>query len=78
MNDNSTFLLFLFLGLAVTWLGIVAYVMYVGARLRAVERDLESLGPSTAVAPERPSGPGMDQDEGSRPHRGGPWRYGPS
>lgn len=62
MNDNSTFLLFLFLGFAVAWLGIIAYVMYVGARLRAVERDLESLRPAEADAPERASGSGMDQD----------------
>ena len=34
MSDNSTFLLFLFLGFAVAWLGIIAYVMYVGARLQ--------------------------------------------
>ena len=62
MNDNSTFLLFLFLGFAVTWLGIIAYVMYVGARLRAVERDLESLRTPAADAPDPQSGSGMDQD----------------
>ena len=62
MSDNSTFLLFLFLGFAVAWLGIIAYVMYVGARLRAVERDLDSLRPVEADAPERASGSGMDQD----------------
>ena len=61
MSDNSTFLLFLFLGFAVAWLGIIAYVMYVGARLRAVERDLDSLRPVEADAPERASGSGMDQ-----------------
>ncbi|MCY3802662.1 MAG: CcmD family protein [Chloroflexi bacterium] len=62
MSDNSTFLLFLFLGFAVAWLGIIAYVMYVGARLRAVERDLESLRTPAADAPERSSGSGVDQD----------------
>ena len=62
MNDNSTFLLFLFLGFGVTWLGIIAYVMYIGARLRAVERDLESLRTPTADAPDPRSGSGMDQD----------------
>ena len=62
MSDNSTFLLFLFLGFAVAWLGIIAYVMYVGARLRAVERDLESLRPVEADAPERASSSGMDSD----------------
>lgn len=62
MNDNSTFLLFLFLGFAVAWLGIIAYVMYVGARLRAVERDLESLRPAQTGAPERASGSGMESD----------------
>ena len=62
MSDNSTFLLFLFLGFAVAWLGIIAYVMYVGARLRAVERDLESLRPVEADAPERASGSVTDQD----------------
>ena len=62
MSDNSTFLLFLFLGFAVAWLGIIAYVMYVGARLRAVERDLKSLRTPAADASERPSGSGTDQD----------------
>ncbi|MCY4109288.1 MAG: CcmD family protein [Chloroflexi bacterium] len=62
MSDNSTFLLFLFLGFAVAWLGIMAYVMYVGARLRAVERDLESLRTPAADAPERASGSGTNQD----------------
>ena len=62
MSDNSTFLLFLFLGFAVAWLGIIAYVMYVGARLRAVERDLESLRTPAADASERASGSGSDQD----------------
>ena len=58
MSDNSTFLLYLFLGFGVTWLGIMAYVMYVGARLRAVERELESLRPAAADAPKRRPGSG--------------------
>ena len=62
MNENSTFLLFLFIGYAVVWLGIIAYVMYVGARLRAVERDLESLRAPTPDAPDLSSGSDMDQD----------------
>lgn len=53
--------MFLFLGFGVTWLGILAYVMYVGARLRAVERDLESLRPAEADAPDPRSGSDMDQ-----------------
>ena len=43
MNDTSVFLLFLVIGYGSIWVGIVGYVMYVGARLRAIERDLEDF-----------------------------------
>ena len=43
MNDTSVFLLFLVIGYGLIWVGIVGYVMYVGARLRAIERDLEDF-----------------------------------
>lgn len=42
-DNNSTFLLYLFIGYGVVWLGIFGYFLYLGARLRAVQRDLKSL-----------------------------------
>ena len=62
MSETSKFLLFLFIGYGVVWLGIVGYVMYVGARLRAVERDLDSLRASGSDSPDSQSDPGADGD----------------
>jgi CcmD family protein len=56
------FLLFLFIGYAVVWLGIAGYVMYVGARLRAVERDLDSLRTEDGDLPDAQSSSGADKD----------------
>ncbi len=56
------FLLFLFIGYAVVWLGIAGYVMYVGARLQAVERDLDSLRTEDGDLPDAQSSSGADKD----------------
>jgi CcmD family protein len=53
MSETSMFLPFLFIGYSLVWLGIVGYIMYVGARLRAVERDLDSLRESAGESVNR-------------------------
>jgi CcmD family protein len=62
MSESSKFLLFLFIGYAVIWVGIIGYVMYVGARLRAVERDLDSLRTEAGDLPDAQSNSGAEKD----------------
>ena len=62
MSESSMFLLFLFIGYAVIWVGIIGYVMYVGARLRAVERDLDSLRTEAGDLPDAQSNSDAEKD----------------
>lgn len=48
------FLLALFIGYAVVWIGIAGYMLYVAARLRAVERDLDALRGMREENPDEP------------------------
>ena len=50
------FLLALFIGYAVVWIGIAGYMLYVAARLRAVERDLDALRGMREENPDEPQG----------------------
>jgi len=43
LSGDSLFLLYLLIGYGVVWIGLFAYIMYVGVRIRAVRRELQTL-----------------------------------
>ena len=68
------YLEFLFAGFAVFWAGLFVYLLWLQARLRAVQRDLERLEERLAEADaelERARAPseGVAAEEGRAPER---------